>query len=157
MNVNPKAWFWGLAKSINCAASSGASANTTTIANQSGGDLYIQKLRVKAFQTAIVAAIAGTPLNSSGGPTAASGTMGATTLVKIQLKIGNNQIFQQEVSLFALHGESGLPYEFDLVLPKLVNKQELSWSVINDTLLAITVELLADCVAVPVGQVPFIQ
>jgi hypothetical protein len=153
VQVNPKAWFWGLGKSVSLAA--GATTNTT-IANQSGGDLYIQKVRIKASLTAIATAIAGTPLNSQGHPTAASGTMAPTTLVTVNFKIGGNQLFQQDVSLFALHGEAGRPYEFELVLPKLVNKQELSWTVTNGTLQGVTVECLADCVAVPVGQEPFV-
>jgi hypothetical protein len=154
VQVNPKAWFWGLNKTVTSIATGAAS--TTTIPNQSGGDLFIQKLRIKAFLTSIATAIAGTPLNSQGHPTAASGTMAPTTLVTIQLKIGGNQLFQQEVSLFALHGESGDAYEFELVLPKLVNKQDLSWSITNGTLQTISVELFADCIAVPVGQTPFV-
>ncbi len=153
MQVNPRAWFWGLNKT-NTPIAAGA-ASQTTVPNQSGGDLFIQRLRLKAFLSSAAVAIAGTPLNSQGQATAANGTMAPTTLVTVNFKIGGNQIFQQEVSLFALHGEAGRPYEFDVVLPKLVNKQDLSWSTTNSSAVAISIELCADCIAVPVGEVPF--
>lgn len=150
--VNPRAYFWGLVKSIALAANASGS---TTIQNASDGDLYVRTLRVKAWLTNAATAIAGSPLNSSGFPTAAGVTLAATTLVKINLKIGNRQVWQEEVSLFGLHGEAGRPYEFDLVLPKVANRQEISWSVTNNTAVAVTVELSADCLAVPAGEQPF--
>ena len=151
-SVNPRAYFWGLVKSLAVAANTTGSA---TIQNASDGDLYVRRLRVKCWLTSAATAIAGSPLNSQGFPTAAGATLGATTLVKINLKVGNRQVWQEEISVFGLHGEAGRPYEFDLVLPKIANRQEVSWSVTNGTALAITLELSADCVAVPAGEAPF--
>lgn len=151
-SVNPRAYFWGLVRQVQLAANSTASTN---IQNASDGDLYIRKLRVKAWLTNTATAIAGSPLNSQGFPTAAGVTLAATTLVRINMKIGNRQVWQEEVSLFGLHGEAGRPYEFDLVLPKVANRQEIAWSITNATGVAVTVELSADCIAVPPGQEPF--
>ena len=158
LTVNPKAWFWGLAKTLVCAASSSSGANTTTVPNQSGGDLYVRRLRIKATLTVTaLGALAGTPLTPSGGATAANDTLPSTATVTIMLKVGNSQIFQQEVSLYALHGEYGVPYEFDMVLPKVINKQDLSWSATNNATVQVSLELLADCIAVPVGEKPFVD
>lgn len=150
--VNPRAYFWGLVKSISLAANA---AGNTTIANASDGDVYIRKLRAKAWLTNAATAIAGSPLNSQGFPTAAGVTLASTALVRMNLKIGNRQVWQEEVSLFSLHGEAGRVFEFDLVLPKVANRQEIIWSVTNASGVAVTVELSADCVAVPVGEQPF--
>lgn len=158
MQLNPKAYFWSLVKTLACAASSSSTANTTTLPNNSGGDLYFQRLRCKAFLTsAALAALAGTPLVNTASATAASDTLPANTLVTIQLKIGQQQLFSQEVSLFALHGESGRPYEFDLVLPKLISKQDLIWSVTNNTTVAVTVEIEIPCAAVPPREPLFVE
>jgi hypothetical protein len=157
VQVNPNARFWGLARTQATAAGSSSNTNTVDVPNASGGDLYVQRLRFKAWQTAAVVAIAGTPLNSQGHPTAASGTMAPSTLITINVKVGANQWFSQDVSIFALHGEEGKPYEFELTLPKVGNRQSLSWSVGNATLVAATVEMLADCIAVPAGEPPFVN
>lgn len=158
MRINPLAWFWGLAKTVSLAASTGADANSSTIANTSGADLYLHKLRATAYLTSTTSSgIAGTPLLTTASPTIGSNTLMANTLVTLQLKIGNQTLWSQAVSLATLMGIDGKGFEWELVLPKLGKGQDLQYSFVNTHAVGVTVDLEIDTIAVEPGQPPFVQ
>jgi hypothetical protein len=156
--VNPKARYFGL-RNVTGTAVASAAGSTATLAtkNNSGGDFYITRMKFRAtFNTAQSSGIAGTPLLESASPTVGSNTMPSLDTVTVNIKIGPDNFFNQQVSLGALRDQDGW-FRLDNVIPKVGSNQDIQVDITNNSGFTIYVEPFFDGFMVPAGDPGLVQ
>ncbi len=155
MRINPNADFAAIVATKTLIAA--GTADSFTGRNTTGRDVYISRFRVRAFYDGAQTDDDGTPLANSSSTTANNTTAKQSSLVTINVKIGNESWFTQEISLGVLFDDNTGWFKFERVLPKVTTDQEISISYTNGSGKIIRLRALFEGLSVPKGEKPVVN
>lgn len=140
--------FWTLAgEKLTIAAN--AAGQTLQIVNNAGSAFYAERLKVIARLNAdVTAAQKGTQLAIRPSATEQSNTLGPSTLVKLNVKVGQDTWFSASVSVAALMGEEGEGFYFS-TFPAVAPNQPVIVTIDNGPDYVIDLEFIAFGFTVP--------